>query len=93
MKYKEVNNVSFYVPKHLGYNVKHEIEAFKRNLKTHLFVKFVNESTLAIWFWRIIVKRPRMLSAQLVALYKPCKPKPKPFNKTDVGMPTNPRPP
>ena len=26
-----------------------EIEAFKRNLKTHLFVKFVNESTLAIW--------------------------------------------
>ena len=55
-----------------------EIEAFKRNLKTHLFVKFVNESTLAIWFWRIIVKRPRMLSAQFVALYKPCKPKPKP---------------
>ena len=54
-----------------------EIEAFKRNLKTHLFVKFVNESTLAIWFWRIIVKRPRMLSAQFVALYKPCKPKPK----------------
>ena len=53
-----------------------EIEAFKRNLKTHLFVKFVNESTLAIWFWRIIVKRPRMLSAQFVALYKPCKPKP-----------------
>ena len=60
-----------------------EIEAFKRNLKTHLFVKFVNESTLAIWFWRIIVKRPRMLSAQFVALYKPCKPKPckpKPIN-------------
>ena len=55
-----------------------EIEAFKRNLKTHLFVKFVNESTLANWFWRIIVKRPRMLSAQFVALYKPCKPKPKP---------------
>ena len=55
-----------------------EIEAFKRNLKTHLFVKFVNESTLAVWFWRIIVKRPRMLSAQFVALYKPCKPKPKP---------------
>ena len=55
-----------------------EIEAFKRNLKTHLFVKFVNESTLAIWFWRIIVKRPRMVSAQFVALYKPCKPKPKP---------------
>ena len=55
-----------------------EIEAFKRNLKTHLFVKFVNKSTLAIWFWRIIVKRPRMLSAQFVALYKPCKPKPKP---------------
>ena len=53
-----------------------EIEAFKRNLKTHLFVKFVNESTLAIWFWRIAVKRPRMLSAQFVALYKPCKPKP-----------------
>ena len=51
-----------------------EIEAFKP--KTHLFVKFVNESTLAIWFWRIIVKRPRMLSAQFVALYKPCKPKP-----------------
>ena len=25
-----------------------EIEAFKRNLKTHLFVKFVNESTLTI---------------------------------------------
>ena len=56
-----------------------EIETFKRNLKTNLFVKFVNESTLAIWFWRIIVKRPRMLSAQFVALYKPCKPKPKPF--------------
>ena len=56
-----------------------EIEAFKRNLKTHLFVKFVNESTLAIWFWRIIVKHPRMLSAQFVALYKPCKPKPKPI--------------
>ena len=55
-----------------------EIEAFKRNLKTHLFVKFVNESTLVIWFWRIIVKRPRMLSAQFAALYKPCKPKPKP---------------
>ena len=46
-----------------------EIEAFKRNLKTHVFVKFVNESTLAMWFWRIIVKRPRMLSAQFVALY------------------------
>ena len=55
-----------------------EIEAFKRNIKTHLFVKFVNESTLAIWFWRIIVKHPRMLSAQFVALYKPCRPKPKP---------------
>ena len=55
-----------------------EIEAFKRNLKTHLFVKFVNGSTLTIWFWRIIEKRPRMLSAQFVALYKPCKPKPKP---------------
>ena len=25
-----------------------EIEAFKRNLKTHLFIKFVNESTLAM---------------------------------------------
>ena len=25
-----------------------EIEAFKRNLKTHLFVKFINEPTLAI---------------------------------------------
>ena len=59
-----------------------EIEAFKRNLKTHLFVKFINESTLAIWFWRIIVKRPRMLSVQFVALYKPCKPKPKPKPKT-----------
>ena len=45
---------------------------------THLFVRFVNESTLAIWFWRIIVKRPRILSAQFVVLYKPCKPKPKP---------------
>ena len=31
------------------------------------------QSTLAIWFWRIIVKRPRMLSAQFVALYKYCK--------------------
>ena len=40
--------------------------------------EIVNESTLAIWFWRIIVKRPRMSSAQFVALYKPCKPKPKP---------------
>ena len=28
--------------------------------------------------WSIIVKQPRMLSAQFVALYKPCKPKPKP---------------
>ena len=55
-----------------------EIEALKRNLKTHLFVKFVNESTLAIWFLRIIVMHPRMLSAQFVSLYKPCKPKPKP---------------
>ena len=63
-----------------------EIEAFKRNLKTHLSVKFVNESTLAIWFWRIIVKRPRMLSAQFVALYKPCKPKPK-TNETTVAIP------
>ena len=53
-----------------------EIEAFKQNLKTHLFVKFVNESTLAIWFWRIIVKHPRMLSAEFVVLYKRCKPKP-----------------
>ena len=53
-----------------------EIEAFKRNLKTNLYVKFVNESTLAISFWRIVVKCPRMLSAQFVALYKPCKPKP-----------------
>ena len=26
-----------------------EIETFERTLKTHLFVKFVNESTLAIW--------------------------------------------
>ena len=56
-----------------------EIEAFKRNLKTHLFVKFVTESTLAIWFWRIIVKRPRMLSVQFVVIYKPCKSKPKPW--------------
>ena len=48
-----------------------KVEAFKRNLMTHLFVKFVNESTLAIWFWRINVKRPRMLCAQFVALYKP----------------------
>ena len=48
------------------------IEAFKRNRKTHLFVKFVNDSTLAIWFWGIIVK----LFAQFVALYKPGKPKP-----------------
>ena len=51
-----------------------EIEAFKWNLKTHFFLEFVNESTLAIWFWRIIVKRPRMLSAQIVALYQLCKP-------------------
>ena len=28
------------------------IEAFKRNLKTQLFVKFVNQSTLVIWFWK-----------------------------------------
>ena len=62
------------LPKEIG--LCDEIEAFKRNLKTHLFVKFVNESTLAIWFWRVIVKRPGMLSAQFVALYKPCKPKP-----------------
>ena len=51
-----------------------EIEAFKPNLNTHLYVKFVKESTIATWFWRIIIKRPRMLSAQFVALYKPCKP-------------------
>ena len=44
-----------------------EIEAFKPNIKTHLFVKFVNESTLSIWFCRIIVKSPRMF----VALFKP----------------------
>ena len=30
-----------------------EIEIFKPNLKTHLFVKFVNEFALAIWFWSI----------------------------------------
>ena len=58
-----------------------EIEAFKRNIKTNLFVKIMNESTLAIWFWRIIVKRRRMLSAQFVALYKPCKPEPKPSSQ------------
>ena len=57
-----------------GIRVCNEIEAFKRNLKTHLFVKFVNESPFAIWFWRIIVKLPRMLSAQFVVLYTPCKP-------------------
>ena len=51
-----------------------EIEAFKRNLKTHLSVRVVNESTLAIWIWKIIVTHPRMLSSQFVALYKPCKP-------------------
>ena len=62
-----------------------EIKAFKRILKTHLFVKFVNESTLAIWFWRIIVKRHRMLSAQFVALYKPCKPKPKPISSLVIS--------
>ena len=38
-----------------------EIEAFKR--KTHFFVKFVNESTLAIWL------------EEFVPLYRPCKPK------------------
>ena len=54
------------LPKEIG--LCDEIEAFKRNLKTHLFVKFVNESTFAIWFWRIIVKRPRLLSAQLVVV-------------------------
>ena len=48
----------------------------KTHLKTHLFVKFVNESTLGIWFWRIIIKRPRMLSAEFVVLYKTCEPKP-----------------
>ena len=26
-----------------------EIEAFKRSLKTHLFVKFVNESSIVVW--------------------------------------------
>ena len=66
------------LPKEIG--LCDEIEAFKRNLKTHLFIKFVNESTLAIRFWWIIEKRPRMLSAQFVALYKPCKPKPKPID-------------
>ena len=64
-----------------------EIEAFKRNLKTHLFVKFVNESTLAIWLSRIVVKRPRMLFAQFVALYKPCKPKPKPNQLQSLELP------
>ena len=53
---------------------------------THLFVKFVNESTLACWLWRIIVKRPRMLSTQFVALYKPCKPKPNLNLKIDRDM-------
>ena len=50
-----------------------EIEAFKQTLKTHLFVKFVNESTLAIQF----VRHPRTLSTLFVALYKPCKAEPK----------------
>ena len=66
-----------------------EIEAFKRNLKTRLFVKFVNWSTLAIRFWKITVKHPRMLSAQFVALYKPCKPKPckpKPTGPVHCGI-------
>ena len=40
-----------------------ENEAFKPNLQTRHFAKFVNESNLAISFWGIIVKRPRMLSA------------------------------
>ena len=52
-----------------------EIEAIKQNLKTHLFL-FVNESTFAILFWRIIVKRPKKLSAQFGSLFKPYKPNP-----------------
>ena len=54
------------------------LSAFKRNLKTHLFLKIVNESTLAIWFWWIIIKRPRLLFAQIVVFYQPCKLKLKP---------------
>ena len=44
-----------------------KFQAFKWNLDWTLF-KFLNESTLPIWFWIIVIKRPKMLSAQFVAL-------------------------
>ena len=50
-----------------------EIEAFTWTLKTYLKIcKWVYSCNS---IWRINVKRPRMLSAQFVALYKPCKPR------------------
>ena len=54
-----------------------EIEAFKRNLKTTLLVKFVNESTLVIGIWIRIVKYTIMLMhvVEFVVLCKPCKSK------------------
>ena len=55
----------------LGYVMK-----LKHSSETHLFVKFFNEPTFVIWFWRIIVKCPEMLSPQFIALFKPCKPEP-----------------
>ena len=67
-----------------------EIEAFTRNLNTNLFVKSVNESTLAILFeeW-ITVKPPRMLSAQFVVIRKPCKPGPLPWRHNERNDASN----
>ena len=66
-----------------------EIKALKQNLKTHLCIKLVNESTLATGFWRIIGKRPRMLYARFMALYKLCKlnlTKPNPINLSPLKL-------
>ena len=54
-----------------------EIEAFERTLNKdssfRQICKWVYSCNL---IWRIIVKRPGMLSAQFMMLHKPCKPKP-----------------
>ena len=50
-----------------------EIVAFNQSLKTYLFVKFINDSMLVIYISINIIKHPRMLPVQFVALHKPCK--------------------
>ena len=46
-----------------------EMEAFKRNLKTRLFVKFVNEFTLAIYYedllWNVLGCHPHSLQSYI----------------------------